>query len=47
MSLGAGVAQAAGAAILTAVVLAFVCGAALVGFAVWLWPYLPTVSIVW
>jgi hypothetical protein len=36
-----------GRGILALAVTAFAAGAALMGLAVWLWPYLPSVRLVW
>ena len=33
--------------VLALVVIAFVAGAAVVGLVVWVWPYLPSIRLVW
>ena len=33
--------------ILALAVVAFAAGAAVIGLAVWLWPYLPSVRLIW
>ena len=39
--------QMIGRAVIGLAVMAFLAGAAVVGLLVWLWPYLPSIRLVW
>ncbi len=39
--------EAIGRGLIALAVIAFAAGAALVALAVWLWPYLPSIHLVW
>ena len=42
-----GFSEGLGVALVSMLVIAFLAGAAVVGLVVWVWPYLPSIRLVW